>query len=76
MEMATVAFHTLHSTQTVVLTEPKSTTARPIRPVSIRSRSTGVTGPASTARILRGPAREQAWTGTAHALIASRASAR
>jgi hypothetical protein len=71
-QMATVAFHTLHSTQTVVLTEPKE--------------YNGKTYPAGEYQVpvdgrywtgfdrqdpLEGPAREQAWTGTAHALIAN-----
>ena len=70
--MATVAYHTLHSTQTVVLTEPEE--------------YNGKTYPAGEYQVpvdgrywtgfdrqdpLEGPAREQAWTGTAHALIAN-----
>jgi hypothetical protein len=71
-QMATVAFHTLHSTQTVVLTEAKE--------------YNGETFPAGEYEFavdgrywtdfdrqhpIEGPAREKAWTGTAHALIAN-----
>jgi hypothetical protein len=70
-QMATIAYHTLHGTQTVVLTEP--------------AEYNGKTYPAGTYEVpvdgrywtqfdrqdpLDGKAREQAWTGTAHALIA------
>jgi hypothetical protein len=70
-QMATIAFHTLNSTQTVTLTEPKE--------------YNGKTYPAGDYEFavdgrywsqfdrldpIQGPAREQAWTGTAHALIA------
>jgi hypothetical protein len=70
-EMATVAYHTLHGTQTVVLAEPVE--------------YNGETFPAGTYEVpidgryfsqldrqhpLEGPARNQAWSGTAHALIA------
>ena len=70
-QMATIAYHTLHGTQTVVLTEPKD--------------YNGKTYPAGTYQVpvdgrywtafdrqdpLQGPARDQAWSGTAHALIA------
>lgn len=70
-QMATVSYHTLHGTQTVVLTEP--------------AEYKGETFPAGTYEVpidgryfsqldrqhpLEGPAREQAWSGTAHALVA------
>jgi len=70
-QMATIAFHTLHSTQTVTLTEPKE--------------YNGKTYPAGDYEFavdgrywtdfdrqdpIEGPARDKAWTGTAHALIA------
>ena len=70
-QMATIAYHTMHGTQTVVLTEPKE--------------YKGTTYPAGTYQVpvdgryfsqfdrqdpLQGPARDQAWSGTAHALIA------
>ncbi|HTH07336.1 MAG TPA: hypothetical protein VL916_15760 [Ilumatobacteraceae bacterium] len=70
-QMATIAYHTLHGTQTVVLDETVE--------------YNGTTYPAGTYEVpvdgrywtgfdrqnpLEGPAREQAWSGTAHALIA------
>jgi hypothetical protein len=70
-QMATVAYHTLNGTQTVVLAEP--------------AEYKGVTYPAGSydfavagrywtgfdrSHPIEGPAREKAWTGTAHALIA------
>jgi hypothetical protein len=70
-QMATIAYHTLHGTQTVTLTEPKE--------------YNGKTYPAGEYQVpvdgryfsqfdrmdpLQGPARDQAWSGTAHALIA------
>ena len=70
-QMATIAYHTLHGTQTVVLTEPKE--------------YNGTTYPAGEYQVpvdgryfsqfdrqdpLQGPARDKAWSGTAHALIA------
>jgi len=70
-QMATIAFHTLHGTQTVVLTED--------------AEYNGETFPAGTYDVavdgkywtdfdrshpLEGPARSQAWSGTAHGLIA------
>ena len=70
-QMATVAYHTLHGTQTVVLDEPVE--------------YNGETFPAGEYEFavdgrywtdfdrlhpIEGPAREMAWTGTAHALIA------
>lgn len=69
-QMAVVTYHTLHSTQTVVLAED--------------AEYKGETFPAGTYEFevdgrywtgfdrqhpIEGPAREQAWTGTAHALI-------
>ena len=69
-QMATIAYHTLHSTQTVTLTEPKE--------------YNGKTYPAGDYEFavdgrywsqfdrqdpIEGAAREKAWTGTAHALI-------
>ena len=70
-QMATIAFHTLHSTQMVTLTEPKE--------------YNGKTYPAGDYEFavdgrywtdfdrqdpIEGLARDKAWTGTAHALIA------
>jgi hypothetical protein len=71
-QMATIAYHTLHSTQTVTLKEP----------VEYK----GQTYPAGEYKFnvdgrywtdfdrlnpIEGPARDMAWTGTAHALIAN-----
>ena len=71
-QMATIAYHTLHGEQTIVLTEDKE--------------YKGVTYPAGEyvfavdgrywtdfdrAHPIEGPARDKAWTGTAHALIAN-----
>ncbi len=70
-QMATVAYHTLTGTQTVVLTEPVDYNGKTIAagtyevPVDGRYWS-------QFDRLdpLAGPAREQAWTGTVHGLIA------
>ena len=71
-QMATIAYHTLHGTQTIVLTEDKE--------------YEGVVYPAGEYEFavegrywtdfnrqhpIEGPARDKAWTGTAHALIAN-----
>lgn len=70
-QMATIAYHTLHSTQTVVLPEAvvyngKTYAAGEYQfPVDGRY-WTGF----DRANPIEGPAREKAWTGTAHALIA------
>lgn len=71
-QMATIAYHTLHGTQTVVLTEdvtaPDGTVYKAGTyefPIDGRYWSQfDRTNP------IEGKAREQAWTGTAHALIA------
>ena len=70
-QMATIAYHTLHGTQTVVLTEPKEyngkTYAAGEYQVPVDGRYwTGF----DRQDPLQGPARDQAWSGTAHALIA------
>jgi hypothetical protein len=70
-QMATIAYHTLNGTQTVVLTEPKEyngkTYAAGEYQVPVDGRYwTGF----DRLDPLQGPARDQAWSGTAHALIA------
>jgi hypothetical protein len=70
-QMATIAYHTLHGTQTVVLTEPKEyngkTYAAGEYQVPVDGRYwTGF----DRQDPLQGPARDLAWSGTAHALIA------
>jgi hypothetical protein len=71
-QMATVAYHTLHSTQTVTLTEPKEYQGQTYQPgeykVDVNGRYwTGF----DRQNPIDGPARDLAWTGTAHALIAN-----
>lgn len=70
-QMATVAYHTLHGVQTVVLTEPVEyqgeTFAAGTYEVPIDGR---YFSQLDRQHPLEGPARNQAWSGTAHALIA------
>jgi hypothetical protein len=70
-QMATVAYHTLHGTQTVVLDEPveyKGTTyAAGTYEFPVEGR---YWSQFDRAHPIEGPARAQAWTGVAHALIA------
>lgn len=70
-QMATVAYHTLTSTQTVVLTEPVDYNGKSY---AAGSYDVAVSGRywSQFDRLdpLDGPAREQAWTGVAHGLIA------
>ena len=89
--MATISNHTLHGTQTVVLTEDDLTgddgavatefdcngamvavpDPFPAAGSRVTSKSTVATGPASTAAFrCKRAARDQAWSGTAHALVA------
>jgi hypothetical protein len=69
-QMATVAYHTLHSTVTVVLTEPVDykgkTYAAGSYDVPIDGRYFSQLDRSDP---LQGPARTQAWSATAHALI-------
>jgi hypothetical protein len=71
-QMATVAFHTLHSTQTVVLTEAKEYNGEtfPAGEYEFAVDGRYWTG-FDRQHPIEGPAREKAWTGTAHALIAN-----
>jgi hypothetical protein len=70
-QMATVSYHTLHGTQTVVLTEPVEykgeTFAAGTYQVPIDGR---YFSQLDRQHPLEGPARDRAWSGTAHALIA------
>ena len=70
-QMATVAYHTLHGTQTIVLTEPVEYEGTMYEPGEY---TFDVDGRYWTGfdrnHPLEGPAREMAWTGTAHALVA------
>lgn len=70
-QMATVAYHTLNGTQTVVLTEPVEyngeTFAAGTYDVPIDGR---YFSQLDRQHPLEGPARNQAWSGTAHALVA------
>jgi len=70
-QMATIAYHTLHSTVTVVLTEPVDykgkTYAAGSYDVPIDGRYFSQLDRSDP---LEGPARTQAWSATAHALIA------
>ena len=70
-QMATIAYHTLNGTQTVVLTEPVEykgeTFAAGTYEVPIDGR---YFSQLDRAHPLEGPARAQAWSGTAHGLIA------
>jgi hypothetical protein len=70
-QMATVAYHTLNGTQTIVLTEDKEYKGE-VFPAG--TYEFAVDGRYWTAfdrqHPIEGPARAQAWTGTAHGLIA------
>ena len=70
-QMATVAYHTLHGTQTIVLTEGAEYKGETF---AAGEHEFAVGGRYWTdfdrAHPLEGPARDKAWTGTAHALIA------
>jgi hypothetical protein len=70
-QMATIAYHTLNASTTVVLTEPAEFNGETIPAGSYEFKNDGRywTG-FSRANPIEGPARGQIWTGTAHALIA------
>jgi hypothetical protein len=72
VQMATIAYHTLHSTQTVVL--PEDVTAKDGTVYKAGSYDFPVDGrywaAFNRSNPIEAKAREQAWTGTAHALIA------
>jgi len=71
-QLATITFHTLHSTQTVVL--PEDVTAQDGTVYKAGTYEFAVDGrywsQFNRANPIEAKAREQAWTGTAHALIA------
>ena len=71
-QMATVAYHTLHGTQTVVLDEPVEYEGEtfPAGEYEFAVDGRYWTG-FDRLHPIEGPAREMAWTGTAHALIAN-----
>ena len=69
-QMATIAHHTLTGTQTVVLTEPVDYNGTTYAAEHTNSRLTAAISPISIAESDRGSGRDQAWSGTAHALIA------
>lgn len=69
-QMATVAYHTLHGTQTVVLDEAVEYNGQVFEPGTYEFEVDGrYWTDFDRQHPLEGPAREQAWTGTAHGLI-------
>ncbi len=70
-QMATITYHTLHSTQTVVLTKPVvykgETFAAGEYKLDVNGR---YFSQFDRSHPIEGPARDKAWSGTAHALIA------
>ena len=70
-QMATVAYHTLHGTQTVVLTEDVEYKGEVFKAGTYEFAVDGrYWADFDRAHPIEGPARAQAWTGVAHALIA------
>jgi hypothetical protein len=70
-QMATVAYHTLNSTQTIVLTEDVEYNGETFKAGTYEFAVDGrYWADFDRAHPLEGPARAQAWTGVAHALIA------
>lgn len=70
-QMATVAYHTLHGTQTVVLTEDVEYKGQVFKAGEYEFAVDGrYWADFDRAHPIEGPARAQAWTGVAHALIA------
>lgn len=71
-QMATIAFHTLNSTQTVVLTEPVEYDGQTFAAGEYQFAVDGrYWTDFDRQNPIEGPARDKAWTGTAHALIAN-----
>jgi hypothetical protein len=69
-QMATVAYHTLHGTQTVVLDEPVEYNGQTYQPGTYEFEVDGrYWTDFDREHPIEGPAREQAWSGTAHALV-------
>jgi hypothetical protein len=70
-QMATVSYHTLHGVQTVVLTEPVEYEGETFDAGTYEVPIDGrYFSQLDRQHPLEGPAREQAWSGTAHALVA------
>ena len=70
-EMATIAFHTLNSTQTVTVADHTDYKGEHFMPGKVDFAVNGrYWSQFDRANPVEGKAREQAWTGTAHALIA------
>lgn len=70
-QMATVAYHTLHGTQTVVLTEDVEYNGELFKASEYEFAVDGrYWADFDRSHPIEGPARAQAWTGVAHALIA------
>lgn len=70
-QMATVAFHTLNSTQTVTVADHTDYNGQHFMPGDYQFAVAGrYWSQFDRANPVEGKAREQAWTGTAHALIA------
>lgn len=70
-QMATIAFHTLNGTQTVTLTEPKEYNSKVYPAGDYEFAVDGrYWSQFDRQDPIEGAAREKAWTGTAHALIA------
>ena len=70
-QMATIAYHTLHGTQTVVLDEAVEYEGETFAPGSYEFAIDGrYWTDFDRTHPIEGPAREQAWSGTAHGLIA------
>jgi hypothetical protein len=82
-QMATIAFHTLHATQTIVLEEPAEYNGEAFpageyevvvnevgSPERVAAGNGGYWTDFDRMHPLEGPARAAAWTGTAHALVA------
>ncbi|HEX2141238.1 MAG TPA: hypothetical protein VHK28_03025 [Candidatus Limnocylindria bacterium] len=70
-QMATIAYHTLHGTQTVELTEAVEYNGETFAPGTYEFAVDGrYWTDFDRSHPIEGPAREMAWTGTAHALIA------
>lgn len=69
-QMATIAYHTLHGTQTIVLDEAVEYNGETFEPGTYEFAVDGrYWTDFDRNHPLEGPAREMAWTGTAHALI-------
>jgi hypothetical protein len=71
-QMATIAYHTLNGTQTIVLTEDKEFNGETFKAGEYEFAVGGrYWTDFNRQHPIEGPAREKAWTGTAHALIAN-----